>query len=247
MKINYEEYYLSMRERCLYFGQGILLCVLVNYLFYREMLIFIFMLPIPFFWIYWKKQERNQKRKKELNYQFRDALNILSVALRAGYSIENGLVEAEKDMRKLNGNRSEMVQELSYMNRQIKVNISVEELLTDFGIRSGVEDIRNFASVFAIGRRSGGNMAEIVREAADQISEKIDVDRSIELAVASKKFEQSIMSCMPCGIIFYMQITSPGFFDNLYGNLFGVIFMTICLILYAAAFVLGRRIVRIEV
>ena len=46
MKINYEEYYLSMRERCLYFGQGILLCVLVNYLFYREMLIFIFMLPI---------------------------------------------------------------------------------------------------------------------------------------------------------------------------------------------------------
>lgn len=247
MKIDYREYDLNMRERCIYIGQGILLCVLVNYLLYRKILAFIFMIPIPILWLRWKKQERSQKRKKELNYQFRDALNILSVSLRAGYSIENSLREAEKDMRKLKGNRSELVQELSYINRQIKVSISAEELLTDFGIRSDVEDIKNFASVFAIARRMGGNMAEIVKDAAAQISEKIEVDKSIEMAIAAKQFEQSIMSCMPCGIILYMQVTSPGFFNELYGTVFGVIFMTICLILYGTAFFMGRRIVRIEV
>lgn len=247
MKINYREYDVSMRERCLYIGQGILLCVLVNYLFYREILAFLFMMPIPFLWLRLRIKEKNQRRKTELSYQFRDALNILSVSLRAGYSIENSLIETEKDMRKLNGSGSEMVQELSYMNRQIKVSISAEELLTDLGTRSDVEDIKNFASVFAIARRTGGNMAEIVTDCAAKISEKIEVDKAVEIAVAAKRFEQTIMSCMPCGIILYMQMTSPGFFNDLYGTVFGVVFMTICLILYGASFWMGRKIVRIEV
>ena len=221
MKINYEEYHVNMRERCLFLGQGILLCVLVNYLFYRKVPAFLFMIPVPFLWFRFRVQGRNQKRKKELNYQFRDALNMLSVSLRAGYSIENGLLEAEKDMRRLNGSRTEMVQELSYINRQIKVNIPAEELLMDFARRSNVEDIKNFVSVFAIARRTGGNLAEIVADCAARISEKIEVDKSIELAVAAKKFEQTIMSCMPCAIILYMQVTSPGFFDGLYGTVFG--------------------------
>lgn len=247
MKINYREYHFTKREWSLYIIQGILLCVIVNYLFYQNIVLFAFMIPIPLLWLRWKKQMRMEKRKKELNYQFMDALNSLSVSLRAGYSIENSLLEAEKDMRKLNGNSAEIVRELSYINRQIKVSIPAEELLTDFGIRSDVEDIKDFASVFAIAQRMGGNLAAIVQEAASNISSKIQVERSIETAIASKKFEQSIMSLMPFGIIFYMQVASPGFLDGLYGNLFGILFMTVCLGLYLAAWWMGRRIVNIEV
>jgi tight adherence protein B len=187
------------------------------------------------------------KRRKELGFQFKNALESLSVSLRAGYSIENGLIEAERDMRKWNGDSSEIVQELSYINRQIKMSIPAEDLLTDLGIRSDVEDIKNFASVFAIARKMGGNMVEIVQDAADQIREKAEVERSIETTIAAKKFEQTIMAFMPCGIIFYMQITTPEFFEHVYGTLFGVLFMTGCLILYTGAFYLGRRLVQIEV
>lgn len=247
MKFDYCEYHVSMRERCVYIVQGILVCVVVNYLLYRSIPVFIVMIPVPMLWFRLRVQERNQKRKKELNYQFRDALNFLSAALRAGYSIENGLAEVEKDMRRLAGNDSELVQELSYMNQQIKVNIPVEELLMDFGRRSNLEDVMDFASIFAVARRTGGDLSSIVYDCGKRISDKIEVDKSIETAVAAKKFEQSIMSVMPCGILLYMQMTSPGYFDKLYGNLFGVVFMTICLVLYVLSFWMGRRIVRIEV
>lgn len=247
MKINYQEYHLSKREWCIYIVQGILLCVIVNHLFYQNAVFYLFMIPIPILWVKWRKLDRKNKRKKELGYQFKNALNSLSVSLRAGYSIENSLIEAEKDMRKWNGDSSEIVQELSYINRQIKVSIPAEDLLTDFGIRSDVEDIKNFASVFAIARRMGGNLAEIVQDTAAQLSEKIDAERAIDTAVSAKKFEQMVMSLMPFGMIFYMQLSSPGFFDAIYGTVFGVIFMTACLVLYAAAFWFGRRLVRIEV
>lgn len=247
MKTDYREYHFTMQEWVLYIAQGILLCVIVNYLFYQNVVFFVFMIPIPLLWLKWKKRMRIEQRKKELNYQFKDALHSLSVSLRAGYSIENSLVEAEKDMRKLNGNRAEIVRELSYMNGQIKVSIPVEELLADLGSRSDVEDIRSFACVFAIARRTGGNMAAVVSDAAAHICEKIEVERSIDTAVAAKKFEQMIMSVMPCAIILYMQLASPGFLDGLYGNLFGVIFMSFCLCLYGISWWTGRKIVEIEV
>ena len=247
MKRKDMEYDVTMQERCLFLLQGIVLCVLVNYLFYRSILVLILMMPLPFFWFAFCRKERMKRRKKELNYQFRDALNMLSVSLRAGYSIENGLIEVEKDMRRLNGSGSEIVRELSYINSQIKVCVSAEELLMDFGQRSGVEDIRNFASVFCVARKMGGNFVEIVGDCAKQISEKIETDRSIELAVAAKKFEHKIMSAMPVCIILYLQVTSPGFFEDLYGTLFGTCFMSVCLMVYGIACLMGHRIVSIEV
>ena len=52
---------------------------------------------------------------------------------------------------------------------------------------------------------------------------------------------------MPFGIILYMSLTSPGFLEVLYGNLFGVAVMTGCLAVYLFAWWLGNRIVDIEV
>jgi len=247
MKQNYREYHFKKWQLCWYIIQGILLCVLVNRLFYQNAVFYIFMIPIPFLWIRWRRKDQIKKRKKELSFQFKNALNSMSVSLRAGYSIENSLIEAERDMRKMNGDRSEIVQELSYINRQIKLSIPVEELLTDFGARSDVEDIKNFASVFTTARYMGGNLAKIVQNTSLLISEKVEVERAIETAIAAKKFEQTVMSMMPCGIILYMQTTSPEFFRQIYGTTVGILFMTACLAFYTFSFWLGRRIVRIEV
>ena len=55
------------------------------------------------------------------------------------------------------------------------------------------------------------------------------------------------MSVIPLGIILYMQLTSPGFLDVLYGNEMGICIMTACLALYLAAFQWGVRLTEIEV
>ena len=70
------------------------------------------------------------------------------------------------------------------------------------------------------------------------LGDKIDV---------RKEAEQMIMSLMPAGIILYLKLTSPGFLSVLYGNLFGMCAMTLCLGIYVLSYWLGRRIVDIEV
>ena len=96
-------------------------------------------------------------------------------------------------------------------------------------------------------KRTGGDMNRIIQTSARMLGDKIDVRKEIETTLAAKKAEQMIMSLMPAGIILYLKLTSPGFLSVLYGNLFGMCAMTLCLGIYVLSYWLGRRIVDIEV
>lgn len=104
-----------------------------------------------------------------------------------------------------------------------------------------------FADVFLIAKRSGGNMTDILEKTAAVIGQKIETDQEIRLMISAKKMEQKIMNMVPFLIIFYIGTTSKGFFDVLYHNLIGVVIMTVCLGLYGTAYLLSKRIVEIEV
>jgi tight adherence protein B len=52
------------------------------------------------------------------------------------------------------------------------------------------------------------------------------------------------MRLMPFGILAYVGISSPGYFDPLYGNLTGIAIMSGLLAVYVVAFILGDRILK---
>ena len=129
----------------------------------------------------------------------------------------------------------------------MRLSVPLETLFLDLAERSQLEDIENFAAVLATAKRAGGDLSKIVQKTARMLTDKIEVRKEIEATVAAKKMEQVIMSMMPFGIILYMQLTSPGFLQILYGNLFGIITMSVCLGIYFFAYWMGCRIVDIEV
>ena len=54
--------------------------------------------------------------------------------------------------------------------------------------------------------------------------------------------ELVIMELMPFGILFYVNMGNPGYFDSLYHNLTGIAIRTGCLAVYLASFFLGKYI-----
>ena len=96
-------------------------------------------------------------------------------------------------------------------------------------------------------KKSGGDSIAIIRNSVRLISERIDTEKEIRTMIASQKLEFDIMCAVPFAIILYMKMTFGEFLGTLYGNKVGICVMTICLLLYAAAYRLGRKIIRIEV
>ena len=60
----------------------------------------------------------------------------------------------------------------------------------------------------------------------------------------AKQLEHTIMSVIPAAIILYLRFAFSGFLDVLYEGVFGRMVMTVCLMIYAAAILLGRRMVQ---
>ena len=246
-KRNYDHYHFSMKELLKYMGQALALCIMADYLFYKSKWVLLLMLPVPVFYLKWQKNRMIRERRKNLNYQFKDALTSLSVAVQAGYSVESAVKTCVRDLERLYGKGTDIVEEFRYIESQQHISVPLEELFLDLGERSQIEDIENFASVFYTAKRTGGDMNRVIQKVSRMLGDKIDVKKEIEATLAAKKSEQMIMSLMPAGIILYLKLTSPGFLSVLYGNLFGMCAMTLCLGIYVLSYWLGRRIVDIEV
>ena len=247
MRQNYDEYHYTKREALKYTFQSILLCAAADWLFYQSRILMLAAVPLTVLFLKWKKKQFIKERKKALNYQFKDALNALSAAVQAGYSAENAVTACARDLERIYPGDSDIVREFRYIENRQKVSVPVEDLFLSLGERTGIEDIENFAAVFSTAKRTGGDMEKVIQTSARMLGDKIDVKKEIEATLAAKKAEQMIMSLMPAGIILYLQLTSPGFLEVLYGNAFGVCAMSACLGIYVLSYWMGRRIVDIQV
>ena len=252
MKKNYRQQELLYDKYVFSFGEtvttvlfAIMVVLFLSIMFYRSLIAMIFLIPLGIgVWRSEKKKKIN-KRKKELSIQFKDCIQAVGANLKAGYSVENAFKESITDIKLLYGDNSYMAMELTNIIQGILNNINLEELLLSLGKRSGITDIKEFGEVFAIAKRNGGNMTEVLLRTASVISRKMEIDREIQVLISAKRLEQQIMNLVPFAIIIYISFTSPGFFDVLYHNSLGVCIMTVCLLAYLAAYKISTKIIDI--
>lgn len=207
---------------------------------------------ILFVWLLIPLRKRGIKRREEkermlLGQQFADVLNSISFAVEVGYSIENAVREAYKDIRIMYGDNALIVKELKEIIGRMEVNITIEQAFEEFAHKSGNDDICYFANVLALTKRSGGNLGMILKNTAYRIHKKLEVKAEIDTIVSGKKMEQTVMSVIPYGMIAYLRLTSPEFVVGLYGNIIGIVIMTACLFACIFSGILSKRFLKIDV
>ena len=220
---------------------------LVIYLFYKRIWAFVLMIPAVIIYRKYIRKERAGERRKRLQMQFKDTLMALADALSAGYSMENAIRESLNEVSQIYGEDAEICRELKTVLNQLSINTPLEDAFDELALRCGVDDISTFASIFRIARRSGGNLAAIIRKSADDIAAKSEVLSEIAVVVSSKKLEKNLMTLMPAAIILYIDLASPGLLDPLYGNAQGILIMTAALAVYVVSFLISGKIIKIEV
>ena len=216
-------------------------------LFYSDLRMSVFLIPIGVIWYRNLLRELEQKKIRQFEQQFQNALQSLQAQLKVGYSMENGIKEVQRELKLLYSEKAVIVREFTYMTRQLNLNITAEQVWTEFAERVGLLQVDGFVTVFVQAKRSGGDSISIIRNAVNHMRERAEIQREIETIIAAKKLEFRIMTLIPFGIIAYMRVSFPEFMNVLYGNLLGKCFMSICLIVYLVAWKLGQNIVEIEV
>ena len=231
---------ITFKERGAAGGKAAILIGITAWLYYRKIWAVPALIPLGI-WLYREfLKEEKKKREQEFQKQFREMIQSLSAALNTGYSVE-------KELKILYPPEARISKELLVITRKLRIHIPVEQVLEEFAEQVLSEDVRSFVTVFITAKKSGGDMIGIIRNTTNQIGDKIEVKREIDTLLAAKKYEFQIMSVVPYGIIGYMSLSFPEFMNELYGNMAGIGVMTLCLGIYAGAYYLGIRILRIDV
>ena len=185
-----------------------------------------------------------ERRTKELKEQFRDMLEAVATAIGAGQNVTDAFTSAYGDLRVQHSENAYIVKELGNIVAGMNNNINIETILLDFAERSGLDDVRSFASVFETSYRKGGNIKDVVQSTYEIMSEKIEVEMEIQTMVASSSSELNIMLFMPILIILMLRLMGGESVGQ--GTFLSIVSTTVALVIIVASYLLGRRMMRIK-
>lgn len=242
---DYSMYFATKKEKTLWFIIGMIVSAVVLYIFYESIIAsVIFGAVCGYFFIPIRTNQVINKRQKRLTTQFRGLLDALSTSIGAGKNMFDAFAGAEDDLAVQFSAEADIVREVNLIRVGLGNNIQIEDLLLNFAERSGVEDVRNFANVFATCYKKGGNIKDVIKNTASIIGDKIEIQMELETMVAGQKNEQNIMLVMP--VIFIVVMKSMG------GDLIdlkspiGIISVTIAIVIFVLAYFISKKILNIK-
>ena len=262
--LNYKVYYMKPLEKMLTFLAAFIAGAFVGYLFYGGIgkdefgqpttLTWILNITIPAvvgivagkLFVPMRVKSIIEKRKNELNRQFRDMLDALTTSLGAGRNVNDSFLGVYEDLKIQYDEDAYILKELEVIISGIHNNIAIEAILEDFGNRSDNEDIQSFANVFKISYRKGGNIKDIIRNTHSILSDKMEISEDIETLVTSNKMEQNIMILMPIALIGVIKMMSPEFAAN-FVTPTGIISTTISIVIFVIAYFVGKAVLDIKI
>ena len=191
-------------------------------------------------------QNAINKRRKKLRLQFRDMLEALSVAMRAGNPPAKALQSAREDLLLLYNESSDIIVELDLIIASFDNAVPLSESFHDFAVRSRLEDIESFASIYKTIEGKSNRADEIVRQTQSIIGDKMEIEMEIETLMTAAKNEMNIMTIMPLVILLILGYVGTGFMDTIYTTAGGRIAATFGLAIFVVSVVMGRKISSIE-
>ena len=154
-KKDFREGNLELKEEISCIIEGVLIVLLFSYFFYRSYLAVVFLSPIVFFYRKYKMKQLIQRKREQLELQFKETILAVQSNLQAGYSMENAFVESYQDVLRIYGENSYMAEELRRIQKGIKNGNTLENMLMDLADRCPDSEIAEFAQVYSIACKTG--------------------------------------------------------------------------------------------
>ncbi|MDF2964098.1 MAG: type secretion system protein [Paenibacillus sp.] len=245
--IYYNEYVMSSGQILISAAAAAGSLGVIGFIFYKHIVGAVLISAAGLYYPVIRRKDLINKRKTQLQLQFKQALASISFALGAGKSVETAFQEALLDLRLLYPDpRTLIVKELETINRRIENGETIENALKDLSDRSGLDDIQQFTEVFVTCKRTGGNLVHVIRRTASIIQEKLDIQQDIQVMMAQKRFESKVLAFAPLVVIAILSFSSPDYMEPLYKGT-GYMIMTVSLIILIGCFAITKMIMNIKV
>ena len=245
---DYDVYVMTKSEKMFTIVVAAIALFAVGYVFYHSLilsaLLALFAVKAPKI----RTRQIIDKRKNQLSLQFKDMLYSLSSALSVGKSVETGIRDSLQDLQVIYPDpETDILVELGLILRGLGMNNTIEDMFGQFAERAHLEDIDNFVDIFVTCKRTGGDLIEVMRSTSNTIGDKIEVKQEIETMISGKKYEFNFLMILPVIMVLFLTLTSGDYMAPVFTTIVGRIAMTVAIAIFALAYVVGSKIMKINI
>lgn len=245
---DYNEYDMPFLEKSLCVAAAGAVIFAIAYIFYKNPYLSLLLCPLSLIYPRIRKKYIIKKRKEELNIQLKDMLYSLSSSLSAGKPVEQAFRELPADLALLYPDESAFIRkEAAIIAGKLDMNETIESALESLTERSHLEDIKSFSEVFGICKRSGGNIADIIRNTTNIINDRIEIWQEIETILAERRFEQKVLNALPLLMMLILTYASGEYMEPVFTMPAGRIAVTMALLLLSVAYLISGKIANIKI
>ncbi len=192
---------------------------------------------LPSIWL----KNKIKKRKRLLETQLPEMVNMTSNSLKAGYSLIQSLELLSQEMA------APLSEEIQRMLQEMRLGIPTEEALIHFNQRIDSQDLDLIVTAMLIQRQVGGNLSEILDKIGNTIRERIRIQGEIKSLTAQGRMSMIIFMVLPVGLGLFLGLSSPDYMQQLFVNPFGWAMLAVAVLGQVIGAVLINKITKIEV
>jgi tight adherence protein B len=162
--------------------------------------------------------------------------------------MKDAISESVPSLLNIYGKRSILAADLSKAYERMETGGENDvSVLRDLADASGLEDVKDFVTIYSICKTTGASLITALGKAAGVIMEKMSIDREIEELIKRKESEGMVIFVMPEIIILFLNITAPDYIAPPYETVAGRIIMTAVCASSIGIYAMIRRIVSVEI
>jgi tight adherence protein B len=181
------------------------------------------------------------KRLARIDEQLPDALDLMGRALRAGHAFPTALKMVADEMSE------PLAAEFSIAFDEVNFGVSMQDALMNLATRVPSTDLRYFVIAVLIQRETGGNLSELLANISAIVRARIKLLGQVKVLSAEGRLSAWILSCLPFGAAFMIQLVNPEFLEVLYTDPGGKKMISVALTMMFFGVLAMRKIIQIRV
>ncbi|MBL0892140.1 MAG: type II secretion system F family protein [Gemmatimonadaceae bacterium] len=192
--------------------------------------------PVP-----WLMLRRRQGiRRRQFENAFPDALDLMTNALRAGYSLQAAMEFVGRE------SQAPLRQEFLRFYDEQRLGVDVRTALLAMQERIGTEEARLFVPSLIIQRETGGNLVELLTNISNLIRERLKFQANLATLTAEPKMSARVLAAMPFVMFFAIYAINRQYMEPLFSHPVGKLLVVYAVVSVIVGYVIMDRIASID-
>jgi len=186
-------------------------------------------------------RRRVRKRKEDFDSLLPEAIDLITNALKSGFSLESALRMAAREIPDPLGI------ELAVAFEEQNLGVSLTEALSNLQNRVQSEDLNLFVTALLIHKKTGGNLAEVLEKIGSTIRERFRLKREVRIFTAQGRLSGFVLVLLPIIVSAIIFFINPQYLKILWVEKIGNYLLGAAVIMQLVGIWVINRIVNIRI